>query len=101
MSCQTSFPNPPPQKKPAFSHYNPGSSIILGTDIARLIGSGKEQPTGDDDAVWGEVIRKHFTTHAKSIVETTKKWKGRKRNDGNHARLMTEIRDSMTRHGFL
>jgi hypothetical protein len=57
-------------------------------------GAGRaRKPAGPhpDDAVWGEVIRKHFQYNAESIVATVKKWKFPKPSSSSHSHRLSRM----------
>lgn len=61
------------------------------------------KPTGgDDDQIWGPVIRHHFRANGRSMLSTfsrlnTYSGKGKGREDA----LVKELEDALVRHGFL
>ncbi len=56
----------------------------------------------EDDALWGEIIRKHFRANGRRIIRTVSEWcdhtrKGKSPEDP----LLKELEDALIRHGFL
>jgi baculoviral IAP repeat-containing protein 6 len=53
-----------------------------------------EAQSGDTDMyVWSDVVRRHFAANGKAILETVKRWKGK--------RMVDELSAAMQKHGFL
>lgn len=53
-----------------------------------------------DDNIWGEVIRRHFSTYAKTILEVAKQWKATDRCT-LEKHLQEELEQELKKHGFL
>ncbi len=55
----------------------------------------------NDDYVWGEVIRKHFETKAKKILETAAEWRTTGNGKLPEDPILKQLEDAMAWHGFV
>ncbi|KAK3326103.1 hypothetical protein B0H66DRAFT_600240 [Apodospora peruviana] len=58
---------------------------------------GNTTVDSNDDYVWGDVVRKHFELRASSIVATAKRWQKEWPKD---SKLVSELEETLTKHGF-
>ncbi|KXX76244.1 putative ubiquitin-conjugating enzyme protein 17 [Madurella mycetomatis] len=54
-----------------------------------------------DDAVWGDVIRKHFELKGRMILETAQKWEKKQSDSQGMKYLVRDLRHQLKAHGFL
>lgn len=54
-----------------------------------------------DDAVWGDVIRKHFELKGRMMLETAQKWEKKQSDSQGMKYLVRDLRRQLKEHGFL
>ncbi|GAB1314732.1 Ubiquitin-conjugating enzyme E2 Z [Madurella fahalii] len=84
---------------------NPRASAPSSSGVAGPIPANSKAPHAeyryDDDAIWGDVIRKHFELKGRMMLDTAKKWEAKQPDAPGMKNLVRDLQYRLREYGFL